>query len=403
MDRNAEPHYSAEQARVVYVGPFLFPDGGAAARRILGNAQALIEAGCDVLVGSGQGIPSERLDEILQSRLQVESLGERTSEHLPVFLKRLAYSGMGRKTRNWLDGLSRRPDAVILYSGYTPYLLHLLPWSRRTGTPLIFDAVEWYDPPNFIWGLLSPYQWNIEAAMRFLAPKVDGVIAISRYLENHFEGHGVRTVRIPPTLDTTVVAAGMPSSNERLVLSYAGNPGLKDLFDDYLETVLRLDREGRHVGLRVAGVPPGRLMQFPAIKKRGLTALPGCIDCVGPVSHDQALELVRGSDFSLLTRPRARNTEAGFPTKAVESLAVGTPVILNITSDLGEYIHDGEEGLVCPDQSLGSLMGAVERALSMTKGQRIEMRGAARRRAEASFDYRNYVEVLGAFIKGLQN
>ena len=30
---------------VVYVGPFAFPDGGAAARRILGNALSLVEAG----------------------------------------------------------------------------------------------------------------------------------------------------------------------------------------------------------------------------------------------------------------------------------------------------------------------------------------------------------------------
>jgi len=63
---------------VAYAGPSSFPNGGAAARRILGNALALRDAGYRVAVGSGQ-IAAASMREYLTagSWLEVESLGER--------------------------------------------------------------------------------------------------------------------------------------------------------------------------------------------------------------------------------------------------------------------------------------------------------------------------------------
>ena len=45
---------STHRPWIAYVGPVAFPEGGAAARRILGNAKALVGAGHDVVIVSGQ-------------------------------------------------------------------------------------------------------------------------------------------------------------------------------------------------------------------------------------------------------------------------------------------------------------------------------------------------------------
>ena len=42
---------------------------------------------------------------------------------------------------------------------------------------------------------------------------------------------------------------------------------------------------------------------------------------------------------------------AGFPTKVVESLALGTPVITNLTSDLGFCVFDGRNGVILDARS----------------------------------------------------
>lgn len=384
---------------IAYVGPFGFPDGGAAARRILGNARSLRDAGFEVVIGSGQ-MPDPAGGEVTDYEgFAVHSLGERTAEHMGSALKRLLYAAMGAKTVEWLDRLPQKPAAVILYSGYSPYLMRLTPWCAANGVPLIFDAVEWYAPPRWHHWLRSPYYWNTEAAMRHFIGRTGNVLAISRYLENYYGRRGCNTVLTPPTLDTRQAEARLEApSTGPLVLVYTGTPAHKDLFDAYLQALLDLDPAGETVRLKVAGLTGEEVLGFPAMRRNGLRVLPGCVEAIGRVPHEAAMALTRSADFSILLRPQNRTSTAGFPTKVVESLAVGTPVICNHTSDLGQHIHDGAEGLICPDDSAASLRAAIERALALPGVARGRMRAGARARAEMAFDYRNYTDALAAFV-----
>lgn len=389
----------ATRPRIAYVGPTPFPDGGAAARRMLGNALSLREAGFEVVFGAGQLPRAGSAAPEEYAGFAVHPVGERTAERFPTLLKHLLYFAMGKKTLRWLETLQPAPVAVILYSGYTPFFLRLLPWCARRGLPLVFDAVEWYDTAGMPGGVFSPYRWNIELAMRYYSPRAKHIIAISRFLEAYYHEKGCATVRIPPTLDTHAVTPNLePTTAGPLVIGYTGTPGRKDLFNNMLEGILRLDPQGTRVQLRVAGVSAAQMTAFPAMQSRGLTAVPPCVRTGGKIPHAEALALVRDADFSVLLRPPARYAQAGFPTKVVESLALGTPVICNITSDLGEYIEDGAEGILCADYQPESLMAAMERALALPVAERRAMRVAARARAEAAFDYRQYVAPLTDFL-----
>lgn len=46
---------------------------------------------------------------------------------------------------------------------------------------------------------------------------------------------------------------------------------------------------------------------------------------------------------------------AGFPTKFVESITAGTPVLTNQTSDLADYLVEGEIGFWLVDDIADSL------------------------------------------------
>lgn len=385
---------------IVYVGPFSFPDGGAAARRILGNARAIQDCGYKVIIGSGQmtEVTGEK-EKTFYKGFEVYSLGERIAEHRGV-IKNIIYLVMGRKTVKWLDRMNPKPVAVILYSGYSPYFLRLLPWCKKNNIPLIFDAVEWYQAKNHLQSLTSPYYWNIEWAMRGLSIKARNIIAISSYLNNYYENNGCRSAIVPPTIDTREykIMSAMPNTDDKLSLAYTGSPGHKDLFGNCLEATLRIDPEGDRMVFKVAGLTEDQILRYAALRNRGYSSLPPSIQTIGKVGHAAAIELVGRSDFSILQRDINRVSTAGFPTKIVESLTVGTPVICNLTSDLDKYIHDGEEGILCKGASVKDLITALEKALKLKVTERKRMRLSARRRAEISFDYRNYISLLNNLI-----
>lgn len=387
---------------VAYLGPFSFPNGGAAARRILGNAKALRDGGYKVVIASGQLPENEQSDSFFFEGFKVESIGERTAEDYPNALRYLSYFNMGSKTVNWLDKLKTKPGCIILYSGYSPYLKNLLPWCKANGVSLIFDAVEWYDPKTVYHWLISPYHWNTELAMRYYIPRARNVISISRYLDNYYSRRSCQSVVVPPLVDLSLMPAPeAPQTTDILRLSYTGTPGYKDLFNEYLEAILELDPDGTKIRFDIAGVSKKQLVNYPAFVKRGLTSGHSAFNAKGLVPHSEAIDITKRSDFSLLLRKPLRFAMAGFPTKLVESLSLGTPLITNLTSDIGLYLENDKSSIICADSTVSSLRSGIDRALSLKVEDKISMRNQAALKAQ-QFDYRNYISNLSDLVKYAQ-
>lgn len=388
------------KGRIVYVGPMSFPNGGAAARRILGNALSLTAAGYEVFVGSGQMPKTQFVQNEKFQGISIYSIGERTAEDKPVLIKHLIYTRMGKKTVEWLNILNQKIVAIILYSGDLPYLIRLIPWCKNHGIPLIYEASEWYDPRNMPGGRYSLYRANFEITLRYLVPRIRNVIAISSYFENHYQKVGCNTVCVPPTIDTLQFHNTLKLHSDKLIkISYTGTPGKKDLFNNYLEALIRVDPFGERFQFNIAGLSNSEILEYPAMKQRKIKELPTTINNIGKVSHSEAIKLTGDSDFSVLLRYPKRYAMAGFPTKVVESMVMGTPVICNLTSDLHKYIQDGISGIVCKDHRVESLINALFRVEKMSSQERHDMSQRTREIAEAAFDYRSYISVLDDFVK----
>ena len=385
---------------IAYVGPVAFPEGGAAARRILGNAQALRDAGYDVVIVSGQKAVGETDRLSIQPGISCVSVNERDGEHLPRFLRYARYARMGRRSRQWLHAQQIPPEAIIVYSGYSPYLLHLTNWARRQHIPILFDAVEWYTASSWPKFLASPYLWNIELAMRVLIPRLDGVVAISRCLEEYYTSRGLPVVRVPPLLDVQALSERTRSrKNGPLRLAYAGSPGAgKDLLDIVVGTVVRQAQAGNGIVLDIVGVNEDHIRTLPALAGLGARALPGCLRLHGQVPHWRAVEVVADADYTVFLRPENRVSRCGFPTKFVESMAVGTPVVTNLTSDLGEHLADGKNGFICRNATSDALHETLRRILTLSPAEHLKLRHGALIEARRSFGYRLYSETLHNFV-----
>ncbi|SHK36884.1 Glycosyltransferase involved in cell wall bisynthesis [Marinobacter antarcticus] len=369
------------QKLVVYVGPYAFPDGGAAARRIYGNCISLKSAGYDVVVTSGQ--MSDEVDKKYNG-IPVVSLNERRHEDLPTLLKHLMYFSAGKVTVDWLNSLDKKPESIILYSGYSPYLFRLLPWAKKNGVKIIFDVVEWYDPPNLMARFFSPYYLNIELAMRYLIKRCDGLIVISDYLRKYYAPAVKNIVQVPPTVDLINISPSDLYRNQNSTkFVYAGTPGSKDALSSIIAAVFKADALGERVEFHIAGVPIDRLVDFLPSTDNNSDFVGRVVKCHGVLSHMDTMNLVRTSDYSIILRPDKRSIQAGFPTKFVESMAVGTPVIANLTSDLGRYLKDGFNGFVCPNSDIDSLVEVIKRCSQYNDRECMRLR--ARETAESYF------------------
>jgi glycosyltransferase involved in cell wall biosynthesis len=391
---------SQKKSWIAYVGPFLFPWGQPGSRRVCGIARSFADAGYDVVIGSGGAEPSQptNLDEGEEpGSITYLGLGEVPAPGTSLVDKSLQlFMHWGTKTVAWLDAQPNKPSHIVLYGGSAQYMFRLLPWCKRNNVPLIVDVVEWYDASHMAGGFFGPFHISAKIALRYYYPKCDGIIAISSYLAEHYRQHGCTVVTVPPTLDVknhSLIFNEKDTDQSRLTLVYAGTPGKKDLLTNVIRGIAQIDADGRRVRLLVMGPTLEQVKQL-----LNGSEPPAFVQVLGRIPQTEVAKIVQQSDFSVLLREPLRFAQAGFPTKFVESMTNGTPVMANLTSDLGRHLHDGVEGLVCRDHSASAFAETLQRALILTPAQLQDMCYAARKQAESSFDFHTYTDSLSNFL-----
>ena len=85
--------------------------------------------------------------------------------------------------------------------------------------------------------------------------------------------------------------------------------------------------------------------------------------------------------------------QSGFPTKFVESLSFGRPVIANGTSDILCYLKDGYNGYVVNDFSIKSLVDTLNKVLD-NKNANDSIYESAHASAKEYFGINSYVKPL---------
>jgi glycosyltransferase involved in cell wall biosynthesis len=212
--------------------------------------------------------------------------------------------------------------------------------------------------------------------------KMDGVIAISKYLYDYYKQY-TSTIFVPPTVDLNDAKWNRErvlEHGEIIKLVYAGSAGfgLKDRLDTIVKSVIKFpNMQFDIIGMTQEQYEVGYGHMLERYQN---------IIFHGRIPHQEAVQAVQAADFQFLIRDSNLKNDAGFPTKFVESLACCTPVIATLTSNIGDYLTDGYNGYVVDDnQTLDEVLLTISQ---LTKQEIVQMKKHCRKCR--LFDYREY-------------
>lgn len=379
------------------------PNKDAAAARVLNVARALRLAGHEVSFLSWGGEERE-CDLCPDGKFRFDGFVYEVTHELDpkggLFLRTKNKLTRGNKTKRILRERLGQYDVIITYNGNIAGWL--VRFAKKHNVKLITDLTEWYDNNELKATDLLPYAYNMKCTQIYVKNK----IVISHFFDDYYKT--THNIVVPATCDATenkwqqgeVLAKEKAGDFDGITLIYAGTPARKDAVHYAINAVQRLIDEGANVRFLIVGVERGRYLKNYA-DLLSKTELSERIQFLGRVPQDVVPSFYALADFMVLLREPTRKSNAGFPTKFSESFTSGTPVIANLTSDLGHYLFDGSTGFVVSEAAEKSIYQTLkERVINLSPDKILQMKRNVNNEAKR-LDYHYFVEPLQKYMAEL--
>lgn len=382
--------------KILIVSTDKFPNGNAGAVRQETLAKLFKECGYNsniIALGDSTRYEMKRYNGIIYCSFR--------SEKIDIYHKFLNYATYKSRLKKFITANKEKFDAILVVNVPIDVFLFLKKYSKKNNIRLLHDCVEWYSASQFKFGIFSPNYIKKDFINKILIDKNVSVISISKYLNNYFSNKNISTVRIPFILDVKNIRFKKNLNKDKVVFTYAGAMGKKDNLKEFIKATAMLSNEEKEkIEIRIFGVSKNELIKTGGVDIQTLELLKKQIKIFGRVNRSIVIKNFEETDFTILLRnSEERYAKAGFPTKFVESLSYGTPVFCNLSSDLGDYINDGEECIVIKDLSQQSMINGIKQAIMLSEEDRKNMQIKARLCAEKNFDYRIYNDKIMQIFK----
>ena len=210
-----------------------------------------------------------------------------------------------KQTLKFLDKI--KPDIIILYEPNSIlYVLKMLNLSKKEGFKLVIETTEWRNPKDYRGIIPRVINTEKDLQKKYIDKKVGNVIAISKYLYQHYLEQNCNTILLPPIFPEADKKKKLirENSDNRKVLKivYAGALASKDYIDTLLHAIIRLNTDEVRVVIDIIGpdkMQVQKLVGNDELEKYG-------IYCHGRLSHDKTLSIVEKADLSVLLRMNKR-------------------------------------------------------------------------------------------------
>jgi len=318
---------------IIYIGAFELPDKNAAAHRVLNNGKILKELGYQVVfIGFNRDIT----DDNVYVTKNIDDFSFICSKYPQSVKDWFFHLFSFRHQKKIIDSFDD-VKAIFVYNPHAKQLSDISKYCKRKRIKLVSDLTEWYQNDfSLIPSRLFKF-FDTCFAMKVLQKRVDGMLAISSYLENYYKNFVPKILKLPPLVDVQEQKWHQKRilENENVIkFIYAGTVGDKKQ-KDQLEFIVNCFSKlngYKNFKLLIVGVDEKDYVKLDS-KYIGKSNIIFC----GRLHHSLTIQHLLSSDYCIFFRPRTRKNMAGFPTKFVEAITSGIGVVANDISDLKNF------------------------------------------------------------------
>jgi colanic acid biosynthesis glycosyl transferase WcaI len=283
-------------------------------------------------------------------------------------------------TARWLSAVSRRP-----------YVLHV--------------ADPWPDYPIELGVLRS--RFAIGAARRIERWAYAGATAITTptvgcrtFIEAQPTSHGKVTI-VPNGVDMArfedppsqaAARADLGWEPERFTFAYVGTVGLAQGLDTLIAAASRLRSRWRDPRLPIVKIV-GDGQDVGRLRDRASREAPDVVEFVDPVPKELVPTVLAAADVGLVLLRAGRLASAALPTKLVEALAAGLPLVVSADGEASDIVSNGLVGLVSPAGDSVRMAESMAQ-IAADADQRREMSRRAIKLVRTSYDRRVVIGTL---------
>lgn len=366
---------------ILYIGRFELPDKEATANRVVSNAKLLRDLGHEVVLAGWSSDIDNKYGWEKADCFGFECYQKHKAK--TSYEKYIMFTDASHEL-NLLK--SRRFDILIAYDFPAIALKKLMKYCKKNEITCICDVSEWYTNSNKnpLFRMVRAY--DSYERMKVLHKKADGLIVISKYLQKYYSTNN--TVLIPPLVDMSDekwIPASI-SEDHSLKLVYAGWPSRKKERLDLIVDAVSSLYNNIPIVFDIYGIDESQYKAMYDLPND----LPLCKNIIfhGRVTHSETINAVRNADYSIIVRESSLKNNAGFPSKFVESISCGTPVLTTEISNVSDYVDGENNGLII---KIGSLREDLMRAYEKKGNLKVD---------KQLFDYHRYEQSVNEFLRG---
>ncbi len=259
-----------------------------------------------------------------------------------------------RLAAGWRLAAAARARDADVYHVHDPELLPAALWLARTGgAPVVYDVHEylgqttrtkrWLPAP-----LRRPLALAVERGERWAARRLAGVVTANEDLAARFAAAGARAVAVTnsPWSDAFPPPAPLPAAPAVL---YVGGLGPLRGLEVMRTAFARVTTPGARLVLAGPGEPG---------------AMPPGVEALGRVDHSEVPALLAACRVAWIPLQRHGNYDRAVPTKLVEAMAAGRPVVASDLGRMGAMVRAAGCGLVVAPGDPDAHAAAIDRLLA---------------------------------------
>lgn len=256
-------------------------------------------------------------------------------------------------------------DVVIATS--PQLLVGLSGWmiARLRGAKFVFEVRDLW-PESLIATGVSTSSWMYRSLLKIstrLYKNADHIVVVTPAFKQHIEakfGCPAEKISVVPNgVDLDWIASAraryVPAQDGKFVVSFIGTIGNAHGVDVVLKAATILRESHPSVLFRIIGEGAERERIESCIKEQNC----GNLQFLGHQPREKVPELIWNSDVCMVLLKRSEVFKTVIPTKMLEFMACGRPVILGVEGQALEILQEAQSGIAIPPEDAEALVAAV--------------------------------------------